>query len=154
MLQNIIHTLKYNGKFKVGLYLGGLLSKEFSDTITQWKIDYIIPVPLHQLKKSERGYNQSYYISKGLSKKAGIPVVNNLLSRKRYTSTQTTLSKQERKSNIEGAFTVKSNRKLKSKNVMILDDVVTTGATTLECARQIKKLGVEKIFVMSVAIAE
>ncbi|MCF8241039.1 MAG: ComF family protein [Melioribacteraceae bacterium] len=138
----------------MGLYLGGLLSQEFSDTITEWKIDYIIPVPLHTLKKSERGYNQSYYISKGLSKKTGIPVVKNLLSRNRYTSTQTTLNKQDRKLNIEGAFRVKSKRNLKSKNILILDDVVTTGATTLECARQIKKLGADKIFVISVALAE
>ena len=91
-------------RFLTGKFLGSILGKNLKQKISNWKIDYIIPVPLHHLKNAERGYNQSFYIAKGLSKELNVPVAQNFIKRKRFTESQTTMSLKERQENIEGAF--------------------------------------------------
>lgn len=153
-LQTLIHSLKYEKKFLVGKHLGMLLAEMRAATISEWQIDYIIPVPLHRLKIAERGYNQSYYISKGIGRKFNIPVINNLVRRIKYTQSQTKLTREERENNLSGAFRVHAADKIKSKNILIVDDVITTGATTNECARILISAGTGKIFAASVALTE
>ncbi len=153
-LQHIIHSLKYGNKFLTGKFLGSVLSKHLKEKINGWEIDYIIPVPLHHLKKAERGYNQSYYIAKGLGKSLTIPVTENFLKRKKYTQSQTTMNLNERQANIEGAFKIKRNLNLEGKNILLLDDVITTGSTILECGKVLLKANANKVYAVSVAIAD
>jgi competence protein ComFC len=119
-----------------------------------WMIDYLIPVPLHPLKKAERGYNQSFYISNGISRQTGIPVKNNLLKRVRYTDSQTTMTFLERKENVGGAFSVLKRNNIAGKNFLLVDDVITTGATTNECAKALLEKSCSKVYAVSVAIAD
>ena len=153
-LQHIIHSLKYNKRFTTGIFLGTILAENLGQKIKEWKIDYIIPVPLHHLKQAERGYNQSYYIAKGLSKGLGIPVAQSFIKRKRFTESQTTMNLKERQENIEGAFKAKRNLNLKGKNILLVDDVITTGSTIGECGKVLLKAGANKVYAVSVAIAD
>jgi ComF family protein len=153
-LQDIIHSIKYNKKFLAGVLLGRLLAESLEDKIKLWEIDLITPVPLHHLKKAERGYNQSEYIAKGISKRLGIRMQNNLLRRVRYTESQTSMSLKEREQNIEKAFEVKSKKKIIDKNILLVDDVITTGATIKECGKVLKDNGVKLVYACSAAIAE
>ena len=153
-LQHIIHSLKYNKRFLTGKFLGKIVGINLKQKIFEWKIDYIIPVPLHHLKKAERGYNQSFYIAKGLSKELGIPVVQSFIKRKRFTESQTTMTLKERQENIGGAFKAKRNLNLKEKNILLVDDVITTGSTIGECGKVLLKARANEIYAVSVAIAD
>lgn len=88
-LQEILHQFKYNQKFRSGIKLGREIAKERISVILDWNINLIVPVPLHHLKKAERGYNQSFYLAKGLSKELNINYKDNVLKRRRYTESQT-----------------------------------------------------------------
>ena len=152
-LQHIIHSLKYNQRFLVGKFLGKELGNNLKTVILNWNIDIIVPIPLHHLKKAERGYNQSFYIAKGLSKITKLPINNRIIKRKRFTQSQTTMNLKERQENISGAFTIKSKNKLSGKNVLLIDDVITTGATISECGKILLEYGANKVYAASAAIA-
>jgi competence protein ComFC len=109
---------------------------------------------LHQLKKAERGYNQSYYIAKGLNKVLKCALKENHLKRIKFTESQTTMNITERKKNISGAFKVKTISGLRNKNILLIDDVITTGATITECGKILLESGVNKIYAASIAIAD
>jgi competence protein ComFC len=153
-LQDIIHSLKYQGKFLTGTFLGELLGKKIKNVIKNWEINLILPVPLHQLKKAERGYNQSFYISKGLSKEVNIPLSPGVIKRKKYTQSQTTMNFVERQQNISEAFKVKNKKKIKGKNILLIDDVITTGATISECGKVLLNSGAKRVYAASVALAD
>ncbi|MCW8849457.1 MAG: hypothetical protein OQJ81_05700, partial [Melioribacteraceae bacterium] len=114
-IQKLIHSLKYEQNYHVGIFLGLKTGQIFNTLNKQWQADLIIPVPLHQLRKAERGFNQSNEISKGLTKELGIKKNSRLLKRNRFTKTQTKFTLLERKSNIEGAFSIKSNKNILGK---------------------------------------
>ena len=154
-LQTLVHELKYNKRFLNGVFLGKQIAKLRKDIITGWDIDLIIPIPLHKLKLAERGYNQAYYISKGLSEELNIQLKNKIIKRKKFTQSQTKLTRKEREDNLTGAFKLLGRSKiLNNKNVLIVDDVITTGATANECAKALLSAGVKRIYAASVAIAE
>lgn len=154
-LQNAIHKLKYENRVDIGEFFGLKLAQYYENEIKYlWKIDKIIPIPLHKVKYKERGYNQAYHIAKGISSNLQIPVDIKSLQREKYTSTQTKLNKSERKSNVKNVFCVYDNSEISNKNVLLIDDVVTTGATTLECARILKNNGANEIYLATIAIAD
>jgi ComF family protein len=153
-LQHIIHTIKYKQRYQNGIFLGKVMGVELSNIFEEWEISQVIPVPLHSLKKAERGYNQSYYIAKGLSQFSGIPACSNAIKRVRYTQSQTTMNITQRAENMANAFKVKHAKEVEGKNILLLDDVITTGATTSECGRVLLKAGANKVYAASVAIAD
>ena len=151
-LQDIIHALKYKKQFKLGTFLGEILSEGVKNL--NWQFDLIVPVPIHPLKKAERGYNQSDYIVKGLSKSLGIPYSTKLLKRTKHTESQTHLAMTERAKNVANAFKVKNHELIKGKSFLLVDDVITTGATTQECGRALFNSGAKTVYACSVGIAE
>jgi ComF family protein len=151
-LQHIIHALKYGKQFRLGVFLGELLAEGIINK--NWPIDWIVPVPIHHLKKAERGFNQSDYIAKGLSKSLGIPYSTKLIKRIRYTESQTGLHISDRAENIANAFKIKNLRKTKDKNILLVDDVITTGATILECGKMLVNAGAKSVYACSVGIPE
>lgn len=153
VLQQIIHDLKYNGNFRVGIFLGELVGKEFREEILNWQPDLIIPVPLFHLKKAERGYNQSFYLAKGISSICKIPISTSILKRIRYTISQTELNLEERKANVKGAFDLKRSNNIELKKIILIDDVITTGATISECGKVLLSNGASKVYALSAAIA-
>ena len=133
--QALIHDLKYRGNKRAGLYLGRMLGQELRGSILS-DCDLMVPVPLHQKRLRQRGYNQSELIARGVSEITGIPVAGNLIRRKKYQHSQTTKNRQERFQNMLEAFILKdSPPDLNGKKILIIDDIVTTGATLEACSR-------------------
>jgi competence protein ComFC len=153
-LQKIIHSMKYENNFRIGETLGKLLGDKLRNEMYFQHLDLIIPVPLHHLKKSERGYNQSYYISKGVNKKLKLVLDNSSTRRIKYTETQTSMNIREREKNIAGAFRVKRSNNISGKNILIIDDVITSGNTVSEFGRTLKANGAVTIYAASLAIAD
>jgi ComF family protein len=153
-LQHIIHALKYDKKFHIGIFLGKSLGEHFKSQFQSWDINMIIPIPLHHLKKAERGFNQSYYIAKGISSQISIAVKANAIKRMRFTQSQTTMTLKEREFNVEGAFKVRKTENVKGKNVLLVDDVMTTGATINECGNVLLDAGANHIYAATVALAD
>jgi ComF family protein len=153
-LQLFIHSIKYNKHFLNAKYLGKLIGENLKQEIMNWNIDIIVPIPLHSLRKADRGFNQSKYIAIGMGKELGIKVKNNLIRRIRYTETQTNLTLKEREENISNAFKAKQERLIVGKTFLLADDVITTGATTKECGKVLLANGAAKVYACSAAIAE
>jgi len=153
-LQEIMHQFKYNQKFRSGIKLGREIAKERIMVILDWNINLIIPIPLHHLKKAERGYNQSLYLAKGLSKELNINYKENVLKRRRYTESQTLKNISDREMNVRNAFAVRNKKSIKGKNILLVDDVITTGATISECAQQLLNNGAANVYAVSAAIAD
>jgi competence protein ComFC len=153
-LQHAIHTLKYENKFKVGIFLGKLLGIELKKARPRWQIDIIIPIPLHQLKKAERGFNQSLYAAKGVNSVLNKLLKENIVKRVIYTESQTTMNLSERKENIFGAFKIRKQKIIEGKNILLIDDVITTGATISECGMVLIESGANSIYAASIAIAD
>ena len=152
-MSHIIHTMKYKGFKSVGELLGRILGEELK--CQHLYCDYIIPVPVHKARLRERGFNQSYHISKGVCKIIGGEVIDDLVVRVRNTRSQTTLSKAERSSNVKEAFEINAKYKQNIENyrVLIVDDVITTGATVNEIAKALRTCKVKKVIAASVAMA-
>lgn len=151
LIQHLIHGLKYKSKKQNGIFLG----KEIGKTIkaSRWEIDGIIPVPLHPKKEAKRGYNQSDLIAEGISEVLCIPVFKNHLKRTKNTTTQTDKTRAERIENVSGAFSISKKDDLKNKHLLLVDDVLTTGATLESCAFTLLQIPQVKISIATIAIA-
>lgn len=153
-LQHAIHSLKYQNRYRVGIFLGKVLASGILLDRPDWKSELIIPVPLHKLKKAERGYNQSFYIAKGLSKILRTRYSDRILKRKKYTESQTMMTLTERQENISGAFSIRNKNEVRDKTILLIDDIITTGATISECGKVLLNAGAKKILAASIAIAD
>lgn len=153
-LQHAIHSLKYQKKFRVGIYFGKFLASNITTAKPELKIDLIIPIPLHPLKKAERGYNQAYYIANGSSKILRVKASDRVVKRIKYTESQTKMNLVKREENIFSAFKVTERNAVNGKNILLLDDVITTGATISECGKILLEAGANNIYAASVAIAD
>ncbi len=153
VIQDLIHSLKYDKQFLVGKYLGQQITNNLKNKILTWNASLIVPVPLHTLKKAERGFNQAEKIAKAIGKILNIPTDTKTLKRSRYTETQTKLTLVERKENMNKAFSLKTNKNIQGKTIILVDDVITTGATITECGKVLLNNGANKIYALSVAIA-
>ena len=131
--RKLLHSLKYHHKPEIGVLLGKELGAEMLSSGNFSDIDYIIPVPLHLNREKKRGYNQSERIASGISAVTKIPVLTGVLVRNTDTKTQTKMNKEERWQNVSGKFVLADSEILKGKHVLLVDDVVTTGATTESC---------------------
>lgn len=150
--QQLIHELKYRDRQDVGREMGRLLGNELKGTPFA-SADLILPVPLHRKKRRKRGYNQCDPIAEGISDRLGIPWQPDCLIRQSATLTQTSRSRADRWSNVEGIFAVNHNAKLTGKHVILVDDVVTTGATLDACASAILSGGDIRVSIVTLAVA-
>jgi ComF family protein len=135
--RKLLHKLKYNGKREIGIELGRRLGMELKTAPLYHGIDVIVPVPLHPKKQRKRGYNQSEQIARGIAEITGWPVDATSLTRQLFTATQTRKTRMERWKNVSEVFTVKHAEPLVGKHVLLVDDVITTGATLEACAQQL-----------------
>ncbi|MBM3401575.1 MAG: ComF family protein [Bacteroidetes bacterium] len=133
-VQNLMHQLKYNKKPEVGIKLGELYARQLMRTEAWQKADLIIPVPLHPKRLKKRGYNQSEQIAKGLASVLKLPVSTQQLVRRENIESQTKKSRFTRYENLTEAFSVKDPSELIDKHVLLVDDVMTTGATMEACS--------------------
>jgi ComF family protein len=131
--QKLLHQLKYKNKPEIGIELGRIYGYILDQQGFKNSWDYVVPVPLHPLKQKRRGYNQSEQFALGLSEILGVPVLN-ALQRNQFTETQTSKSRLERIKNVSEVFEVNKNVMIQSKKLLLVDDVMTTGATLTSCA--------------------
>jgi len=152
-VQALIHGLKYHGAKENGIFLGQEIGKSIKEAPLFQNIDFIIPIPLHPKKEKIRGYNQSMVIAKGIGEVTGIPIISNCLIRKVFTATQTKKSREERWENVKDIFDVINIEKLEGKHVLLVDDVLTTGATLMAAGKVLYKISDIKVSVATAACA-
>ena len=158
LVRELVHRFKYNKQQHLSGVLGALLVRALEDerlAAMREHLAALIPVPLHHTRQREREYNQAWELCVELSKRTGIPALD-ALKRVRATTAQASLTRNQRTENLRGAFSARGSilrsGELKGKTVLLVDDVLTTGSTTSECARMLKReAGVEKVVVITVA---
>lgn len=148
-LQSLIHSIKYDGMSQLAVEQGRRLGEVALREKPHSKFDFIVPLPLHKIRKIERGYNQAERLAKGVSEILGTPV-KEIVRRTRYTSTQTHLTLEGRKRNIKDAFECIVD--LNGEHLLLIDDVFTTGSTLMECAKTLKRNGAGKITIATLAV--
>lgn len=151
VIRALLHSIKYQKMPRQGMRLGAYAGNIFSPRLKSIGEALALPVPLHPLRAKEREYNQSAWIARGIFENLEHEIVENLLVRRRYTSSQTRLNRMRRKLNVKNAFAVGEEIPLADRAVILVDDVVTTGATLNECARVLKERGVKQVTGMALA---
>lgn len=152
-VQRLLHSVKYKGNKQLAKQLGMWYAQSLKGDAHFSRIDGIVPVPLHPKKLKQRGFNQSEAFAEGISEVLGAPILHNL-TRTNFTSTQTRKRKFERWKNVEGKFKVVNPEELKGKNIVLVDDVITTGATIDACCQALLEAEEIKVNVLSLAYAK
>ena len=150
-LSKVVHAFKYHGRTQLAEELGELMAKELLPNGIFEGIDALIPLPLAPVREQERGYNQAYLLAEGISKITGIPIYNNVVKREEFLQRQTQLGIWQRRQNVDDAFKLVDANTLKGLHVMLVDDVITTGATITACARQLATVPDVTISVLTLA---
>ena len=150
-VQNLLHHLKYKGVKEVGTIVGKLFGYDLAASEYFKDIDFIVPVPLHKKKLKKRGYNQSEWIAIGIAESMKVPINIDSLCRKVDSQTQTKKGRYKRWENVGEIFGI-TNDKLNNKSVLLIDDVVTTGATIEACAQVLIKQNC-RVYVATIAYA-
>jgi len=151
LLQHLLIQLKYRNNKSIGHYLGNLAGLQLQQAASVDDIDVIIPLPLNPRKEARRGYNQAAVIAHGIAQVINKPVVTNAIERTTFTETQTHQDRIHRWQNMEGVFAVSDTAALQGKHVLLVDDVVTTGATLEACGAEIIKINGTKLNILTVA---
>jgi ComF family protein len=151
LILEAIHRFKYHRDLAVGETLASFMADFAFPDINFPEYTMIMPVPLHVKKLRQRGFNQSLILAKAIGKRHKIPVDFSLLKRHKFTESQTGMTKDERRKNIKGAFEITAWEKIAGQNIILVDDVFTTGATANECAKTLLKAKAQKVAVLTLA---
>lgn len=152
--RRILHLLKYGGNKELGAVMGRYMASELLPSGFFEGIDVIIPVPLHKKKQRLRGYNQSEWIAQGVASVVGVSVDTESVKRWKNTETQTRKFTFERWVNVDGIFKLHHPESFAGKHVLIVDDVLTTGATTVACASCFIEVEGVRMSLLTLAVAE
>lgn len=153
IVQELIHNLKYKGHEEIGTVLGSWYVEDLKEVCSKFQFDLVIPVPLHKRKFKERGYNQVTRFGKAIASGLEIPFNESVLMRKIYSKTQSKKNLLGRSENIGNIFDVDFDENQHQKHFLIVDDVLTTGATLEACSRALLKIPGAKISVVCIAMA-
>jgi ComF family protein len=148
----LIHKLKYRNAPEVGTRLATMAADEILPSGFFDGITLIVPLPLSKKKLRKRGYNQCDYIARGISEKTGIPVATDLIKRTKANETQTHKTRDERWQNVEGIFTVTKPQAMEGQHILLVDDILTTGATLCSCVDAIKSSCDCKVSILTLAL--
>jgi ComF family protein len=151
VILQVIGLYKYNRAVWFEPFLGDLLTRQAVPALSGQKWDMIVPVPLHPVRQREREFNQAEQIARHLGRALSLPVNTNLVRRARITGTQTLLTREKRAANMDKAFLPTGGKSLYLKRIILVDDVLTTGATTSACARALRDGGAKEVCVWTVA---
>lgn len=150
-LRELIHSFKYSRLTHLRRPLALLILEGMSDFLAAQELNVIVPVPLHRSRLRQRGFNQAVLLGKLLSRHLSLPMLPNTLRRMRPTEPQIELSATERRMNVKGAFAVGVPEHIAGKRVLLLDDVMTTGSTMDECAKELKAAGAAAVIAVTIA---
>lgn len=148
---NLLHRIKYKNHPEVATRLATAAARELQEGGFFDGIDAIVPLPLSKKKECKRGYNQCDYIAQGLTEISGIPIVKGCVKRTIANETQTHKSREERWKNVEGIFSITTPETLQGKHILLIDDVLTTGATIASCAKSIKAIPNTRVSLFTLA---
>ena len=151
---NILYELKYKDHPEIGEVMGRLMAKELQPSGFFDGIDGIVPIPLAKKRQRQRGYNQSLEIARGVSEITSLPIYNKVVRRITFEGSQTNKGRWERNENVENVFELTDETAIKGKHLLIVDDVVTTGATVLACAKELCKAPNVKFSVLALGFAK
>ena len=150
----ILYELKYKNHPEIGEFFGRMIAEEWNDTGFFEGIDLIVPVPLAKERQRQRGYNQSLHIARGIGSVTRLPIVTNAVSREQFVESQTQKDRWQRNENVEGCFRLNDGYALRGRHVLLIDDVVTTGATICSCGREMLKAGDVRFSILTIGFAK
>lgn len=153
LIQILLHQLKYKGNKTIGIYLGKVMGSSLLASTRFTAIDYIIPLPMFKKKEFRRGYNQASIICTGVAEVLTVPILEHMVLRIRATETQTRKHRTERWENVAETFIVKDAQILSGKHILLVDDVLTTGATLEACCECLGKIAGIQISIATLAFA-
>lgn len=153
LVQHLMHQLKYKGNRDLGLQLGRLMGNALKNATRFNEIEALVPLPLFPSKEKKRGYNQATILCEGIAEVLSLPVLTKVITRPQQTETQTKKGRIERWKNIEGKFQLIDPSALRNKHILLVDDVVTTGATLEACGNEILAAGNVKLYVTTLCLA-
>jgi ComF family protein len=151
--QSLIHKLKYKGKKEIGYELGRMLGSELLVSREWNSVQVVVPVPLHPHREKKRGYNQAFWIAKGVAEAMHLPVSEGNLIRAVETSTQTKKGRYERFENVDEIFRITETSLLEGKHILLVDDVITTGSTTEACANTLLRVNGTRVSIAALGTA-
>lgn len=149
--KNLVHAFKYYDKTILADCFASMLYARYKNDLQN--ADIIIPIPMHRIKRLLRMYNTAQLLGKSISAISDLPVYCDILYKTKWTKSQSSLSRKQRLTNINGSMLLKNAEKIKGKNIVLIDDVITTGATVNYSSKLLKKAGVKDIIVLSIASA-
>jgi len=153
-VQGLMHQLKYNNRPEVGFKLGEMYGIQLKSSALFIAPDLIVPVPLHPSRYKKRGYNQSEHFANGLASKLNVPVATHLLKRLISTETQTKKSRFVRYENMQNVFGTVNGEQIAGKHLLLVDDIITTGATIESCANALLKIDSVKLSIAGIAFTD
>jgi ComF family protein len=151
LVLQVIHRYKYNHALCFEPFLADLLTRQAVPSLKNQPWNLIVPVPLHPAREREREFNQARRLARHLGRALNLPVNDKLIRRVKPTDTQTQLNRAQRAENVQSAFAPRANTRLNGERVILVDDVLTTGATTSACAGVLRKAGAGEVCVWTVA---
>lgn len=148
----MVQRFKYNRRLEIGAAMARVTAQRLAEPLALLgrRVDCIVPVPLHLLRRLERGFNQAHALAGAVAGATALPV-RDLLRRRRYTRRQALLPRERRDSNVQGAFALRGRHDLHGQGILLIDDVVTSGATVNECARVLREAGAREVWVVCFA---
>lgn len=149
-IKELITGLKYRGRISLGRFLADSMARTVWEQADLRSVEAIVPVPLHATRLRERGFNQAQILAAGLAGRLGLPCRSDLMVRARATQPQTELSREDRRENLRGAFAAGASS-LPGNSFLLVDDVLTTGATVRACAEALRRAGAARILVVTAA---
>lgn len=152
IIENLIHQFKYNEMTKIGKRFGQEMGQKIYESSSFEEVDLIVPVPLHPAKFRKRGFNQSEILATEIGKILEVPVKSKLIIRSKQTKTQTKQNRLHRMENMKDAFGIASGHLYQDQHVLLVDDVLTTGATLEACALRLMEAGVKRISMVTLAM--
>lgn len=153
LIQRLMHQFKYKGNRDLGLQLGRLMGEQLKKSGRFDAIEALIPLPLFPQKERKRGYNQATVLCQGIAEAMSIPVSDKIITRPQHTETQTKKGRIERWKNIDGKFILTNPRSIQGKHLLLVDDVITTGATLESCGHELLKAEDVKLSIASLCVA-
>jgi ComF family protein len=151
LLQHLVHQFKYNGRVEIGQFIGRRMGEALREASRFENVDALVPLPLYASRERKRGYNQSRVLCEGIAEIMQVPVLKNVVARRTATETQTHKTRTERWANIAGRFELLQPEAIRGKHILLVDDVITTGATLEACGQELMAAGDMRLSIFTMA---